>query len=123
MVEPTPIIPIIPVVDARQHERRSDWHTPQDCFKLFDVQTAMTGVTERLDKGQNRMDKIELTIKNLDNKIESNNTDTAEILEIVKAGRGFFKVMGWIMKGIGWTASIAAPIVGLYFALKDSVHK
>ena len=119
MTNPIPIIPLVPVVEKRQEERRADWHTPQDCFKLLDVQEAMTGVTDRLDKGQARMDKIETTIKNLDNKIESNNIDTAEILEIVKAGRGFFKVMGWIMKSIGWTAGIAAPIVGLYFALKN----
>lgn len=110
---------IPPIVDQRRVERRADWHTPQDCFKLIDVQAAMTGVNDRLDKGQTRMDRIETTIKNLDNKIESNNIDTAEILDIVRAGRGFFKVIGWAMKAMGWLAGIVAPVIGLYFVLKD----
>lgn len=45
------IPPIVP-------ERRKDWHTPEDCFKLLDVQKAMDSIFARLKEGNDRMDSI-----------------------------------------------------------------
>jgi len=39
-------------------ERRKDWHTPSDCFKLLDVQQAMDSIFARLKEGNDRMDSI-----------------------------------------------------------------
>lgn len=53
----TPVIPIEP--DDRRHgERRKDWHTPSDCHKLLDVQSAMDKIFARLKDGDARMDSI-----------------------------------------------------------------
>jgi hypothetical protein len=52
----TEIPPVVP--DDRQVERRAGWHTPDDCFKLLDVQKAMDSIFARLKEGNDRMDSI-----------------------------------------------------------------
>lgn len=50
---------IPPIVsDRRDHERRKDWHTPENCFKLLDVQAAMDKIFARLKEGDDKMDSI-----------------------------------------------------------------
>ena len=49
--------------DRRTGERRADWHTPNDCFKLLDVQSTMDRIFARLQEGDARMDAI---VKSLD---------------------------------------------------------
>lgn len=106
------------------------WHTPETRFRLLDVQSAMNGVNARLDAQQLRMEGIDDRIqanhlasqddrKRLEDKLDSNSSLTSELLEIVKAGKGFFKVIGWIMTAIKWAAAIAIPIVGLIAVLKS----
>lgn len=47
------------VSDARRHgERRADWHTPNDCFKLLDVQSTLDRIFARLQEGDERMNLI-----------------------------------------------------------------
>jgi len=62
-------------------------------------------IEQRLAQGDKRMGNIEVSI--------------AEVLEIVTMGKSFFKVLGWIGKGIRWTVAIAAPCVALYYAWKN----
>lgn len=49
--------PVVPE-ERRQGERRADWHTPETCFKLLDVQTTMDRIFDRLKEGDVRMDSI-----------------------------------------------------------------
>ena len=53
----------IKTIQMRQGERRADWHTPNDCFKLLDVQSTMDRIFARLQEGDARMDAI---VKSLD---------------------------------------------------------
>jgi hypothetical protein len=46
--------------------------------------------------------------------MEKNSKDTAEVLEIVTLGKGFFKVLGWIGTGIKLIAAIVAPLAAVY---------
>lgn len=50
---------ITPIIEERRHsERRSDWHTPETCFKLLDVQETMNRIFARLKEGDARMGSI-----------------------------------------------------------------
>ena len=119
--------------EKRQRERRSDWHTPADCFKLLDVQDAMKGVNERLDKGHERMCDIESTIDEvkviiekgaeshtwLREKLAANNSETAELLEIIRAGKGFFKTVGVLGDVLKWVLGLGAAAGGAYLTWKS----
>lgn len=48
----------IKTIQMRQGERRADWHTPNDCFKLLDVQSTMDRIFARLQEGDERMNSI-----------------------------------------------------------------
>jgi hypothetical protein len=120
----------IPIVEHREGERRADWHTPADCYKLLDVQAAMDGVNKRLDNGSARMCRIEEKIvenydlaaqdsKRVEDKLDANTDATGEILEIVQALKGFVKVMAVIGKVVGWAAAIAAPLLTIWYLIAD----
>lgn len=51
-------LPQIVSDDRRHGERRADWHTPETCFKLLDVQETMNRIFARLKEGDARMDSI-----------------------------------------------------------------
>lgn len=103
----TPIVP----EERRQHERRADWHTPETCFKLLDVQTTMDSIFTHLAEGKARMDCIE-------GKLDANNKATDELLEIIQMGKGFFRAVGWIGKWIRrvimWIVPPVVAIIGLW---------
>jgi len=70
-------------------------------------------IEDRLERGDKRMGTIEKAL-------EDNTAATKEVLEIVTMGKSFFKVLGWIGKGIKIIAGIAAPCIALYAAWKHS---
>lgn len=51
-------LPPINSDDRRHGERRADWRTPNDCFKLLDVQSTMDRIFARLQEGDERMNSI-----------------------------------------------------------------
>lgn len=116
---------VTPIIEQRQGERRADWHTPEDCFKLLDVQAAMDTINKRLDEGQRRMDKIEDTIfanhlesmterKHQNKLLEENTAVTKEIKELISAGKGFRKV-------VMWTVPMATVLVSFYYAMTGQI--
>lgn len=130
---------IQPIVEKRAGERRADWHTPEECFRILDVQGAMddvkdsiAGINERLDKGQNRMDKIEDTIfanhlesmterKRLESLLQKNTDVTTEIKDILDAGKTFFNVIGkiggWTRTVILWVLPIATAVLSFWYVI------
>lgn len=64
---------------------------------------------KRMDAVESRMGKVEILVA-------KNNADTAEILEIIRAGKGFFKVMGILATILKWIIGIGAAVGGLYAA-------
>ena len=88
--------------------------------------TEIRQINRRLDDGATRMGSIEAALDGmgtkLDNHIETStdtNATVTEVLEILHAGRGFFKILGYIATAIKWTAGLAAPVIGLWYVLKD----
>lgn len=143
----------IPITEHRTGERRADWHTPADCYKLLDAQNAMEGINKRLDDGSARMGRIEDKIaenhenantdrKRLESSVadikavqasiveasarqeakqDANNADTAELLEIVRMGRGFFRgvaaVGKWFRKIVLWVLPLATAIIAFWYTI------
>ena len=104
-------------------EKRKDWHTPQDCVKLIDVQ-------QRLTDGGERMQRIEDSIKEIkaaqavmvevhnrfETKLDGNSVATAEILDIISTAKGFFRGTQVIGSAIKWLIGIALAI-GAFIAM------
>lgn len=85
----------------------------------------ITAIERRLEQGSSRMTGLESSIKlfgdKLDNHIatsQSTNSAVAEVLEILHAGKGFFKVVGYLGHAIKWVAAIAAPVLATWYAWK-----
>lgn len=124
------IPPIVP--ERREVERRKDWHTPEGCHKLLDVQTAMDRIFNRLKEGDERMDSIfghliesKGRMDCIENKLNANtkslndNTEkTNRIFEIVEMGEGLFKGIKftgkWLRRSIMWVVPPVAAIIGLW---------
>lgn len=45
-------------------------------------------------------------------------SDTGDIVDFFNAGKGTFKVLGWLGKGIKWVSSVALAIGAVYAAWK-----
>jgi len=128
----TPIKPI----QMRQAERRTDWHTPNDCFKLLDVQKTMDSIFKQLEDGDIRMGCIEDNIagnhritsddiKSIEKALAENTAKTNDIYEILEMGRGFFKGLAftgkWIRRIIMWVLPPVVAIIAFWDSIKP--HK
>ena len=123
--------PPTPCQDSAQRE---------DCAKLLSVQEAMDGVNVRLDEGTKRMSRIEESVTAVNDCIKANNDAalvhrikfektleentqaTADILDIISAAKGFFRVAGAIGSVIKWGTGIAAACIGLWVTIKGQLR-
>lgn len=121
-------------------ERRNDWHTPSDCENMITVQEAMNAVNTRLEDGAARMSRIEDSVTavnacikanndaallhqgKFEKTLEENTQATSDILEIISAAKGFFKVASSIGSVIKWVTGIAAACIGLWVAIKGQIR-
>lgn len=79
---------------------------------ILDVRSKVMELVEpRLAEGTRRMDRIEVAQ-------QKNNEDTAEILDIMRMARSFFKMTGYVGTFIKWGAGILAPVLAAWFAWK-----
>lgn len=123
-----------PIEDRRQGERRADWHTPNDCFKLLDVQTAMDAIYKQLAAGDKRMSCIESKLEanhkvatdglnKLSSSQDEYSRDISEVLEIVRMGKGFFKTVfvagKWVRKSVMWIVPPLTALLSLWYMLTD----
>ena len=77
----------------------------------------------RLDEGSARMGRIEALITENSTAMGRNTTDTAEILSIMRESQTAFRLIERVGNTIKWVAAIVAPIVVLWFAFKEGLHK
>ena len=109
-------------------ERRSNWHTPDDCARIDEVKKSVDDVCVRLKDGDARMARIEknqedaktqreLVKAKLDTTVDS----VDELLDILRAAKGFFTVLGMLGNIVKWAAAVAAPVVALWLTLKGDV--
>jgi hypothetical protein len=114
-------------------DRRKGWHTPDDCFKLLDVQKTMDSIFGKLADGDVRMGCIEDNIagnhrmvtediKSIEAKLDENTAATNELLEIIQMGESFFKGVAWTGKWLRrivmWVVPPVAAVVGLWQTLR-----
>ena len=78
----------------------------------------ITSFETRLDEGNKRMSRIEASLANNAGKLDTNSADTAEILEIMRDGKAFFRFAHRTGELIKWVAAIGVAVVGFYYALK-----
>lgn len=89
----------------------------------------VVGIQSRLDDGHARMCLIETLIatnhttatadrERLEGKLDDNSSATEELLKIIRSGKGFFTVAGWIATGLKWLAGLVLGGIALYTALK-----
>lgn len=90
-----------PLRDRRQDDQAGG---PHEC-------PAMSALDARFAAGTERM-------RNLEAKIDANSADTREVLDILHAGKGFFKVVGWFGNTVKWAALVAAPVITFWYTVK-----
>ena len=95
------------IVDELPKRRLSDinvHHEDGGCIGL-DI------VNLRFQKGDERMTRIE-------NKLDINSSDMSEVLEILRLGKSFFKMIGIFGALVKWATAIGAPVIVFYYTLK-----
>ena len=89
--------------------RLSDRLNPHDaggsCKALDEVQLRLSGGDERM----NRIEK----------KLDDNSSDTAEVLDILRLGKSFFRLAGYFGSFVKWVSAIGAAVLAFWYALKS----
>ena len=44
--------------------------------------------------------------------------ETSEVLDIVRLGKSFFRVIGYIRSFVIWVAALAAPLIAIFYTIK-----
>ena len=78
----------------------------------------LTRFEARLGEGNDRMSRIEASLANTAGKLDTNSADTAEILEIMRDGKAFFRFAHRTGELLKWIAVLGTAIAGFYYALK-----
>lgn len=65
----------------------------------------------RLQARDERMNRIE-------KKIDDNCADTSEVLDILRLGKSFFRLAGYVGAFLKWFTAIAAPVLAFWYMLK-----
>ena len=88
--------------------RRASDLTPSVCLGgCEDIESAK----KRLNDGATEMQSMKQDIQELKDGI-------GELLDILRSAKGFFKVAGVLGKVVGWAATIAAPVLAVYYTFK-----
>lgn len=103
-----------PATPPKAHPRRraSDANVHYDdggCKALDDIENRMD---KSFEHGTERMDAIEA-------KLDKNCADTAEVLDILRLGKSFFRLCSIFGMVIKWTVAIVTPIVALVYTIKN----
>lgn len=75
-------------------------------------------IERRFEAGSARMGRIEANQHVMGAEQSAMRAEVSEVLEILRMGKSFFKVIGHLGSLIKWAAAVGAPIVAFYYALK-----
>lgn len=101
-------------------------HAPGDCPEGCDE---IRTVERRLDDGSQRMSSIEAELALLNEKLDKHmatstetNATVTEVLSIIQAAKGFFRVAGWVFEAMKWTAGVVVALGSVWYMIKEH-HK
>jgi len=93
-------------------------HTPPDQRRRERGSQDPEAIEQRFEAGSARMGRIEVTQQAMKVEQSEMRAEVSEVLEILRLGKSFFKVIGHLGSLIKWAAAVGAPVVAFYYALK-----
>jgi hypothetical protein len=96
------------MTDAAYTRRATD-HLPGECPGGCDD---IKDVERRFKDGSDRMSRIESTL-------DTTRADVAEVLDILRLGKSFFRILGIFGTLVKWGAAVLAPIVAIVYTVKS----
>lgn len=110
-------------------ERREDWHSPESCAKMVDVEKRFTDGTQRMKRIEDSITDLKTTQaemmlahKRFEEKLDANTAtteqaakDNAEILDILTLGKSFFRLAGYFGTFVKWGSGIAVAVFTLWY--------
>jgi hypothetical protein len=87
--------------------------TPPADRRKVDAKTCelIEKIEVRLDEGDVRMNRIEAAQN-------ASNNDIAEMLDILRLGKSFFRLAGYFGTFVKWSVGIAGAVATMYYAVK-----
>lgn len=86
--------------------------------RMKDNHDQLTRFEARLGEGNERMGRIEIALTANAHKLDTNNEDTSEILEIMQSGKAFFRFASKAGDVLKWTLGIATAILAFWITVK-----
>lgn len=80
------------------------------------LEAGVSNLAEQLAEFTVSHNDAQQRLKRLEASLEENSSMTSELLEIFKAVKGGFKVLGWLGTALKWSLSIAAAAGALWAA-------
>jgi len=96
--------------------RRASDQWPSGCPGICE---GLKDTDRRFNADTARMAGIEESIAQLSKKLDENCADTAEVLDILRLGKSFFRLAGYASNVIKWVAGIGASVLVLYYSIRD----
>lgn len=109
--------PDAPAENPVRHDRRKVDRA------INNLEARMVTRAKIVDELKITLDTTQADVSDIKTQLDKNSADTKEVLDILHAGKGFFKVVGWCGGVIKWFLLLAAPAVTFYYALKGGGHK
>ena len=90
---------------------------------INDLEQRMLERSKIVDELKVTLDTTQADVTIIKAKLDSNSGDTKEVLDILHAGKGFFRVVGWFGNAVKWCALVGAPVIAFWYTLKGGGHK
>ena len=88
-----------------------------------DPDAAHAVLLDRINQHEIAIDEIREANRKQDEKLEKIERNTSTLVEIFKAGRGTFKLAGWMGKLVVWFGSLAGAVYAIWYAIINWPHK
>lgn len=109
--------------DRRQGERRQESCKLESCEHITGVQAQVEALKLQLEATTEKIHCIETKLDANTQATEENNKASAQILEIVEMGEGFFKGVKatgkWARKIVMWFAPPITAAIGMWYAITN----
>ena len=107
------------MTDAAQEKNPRAPHDRRKVDRAInDLEQRMLERSKIVDELKVTLDNTQADVASIKAKLDQNSGDTKEVLDILHAGKGFFKVVGWLGNLAKYCALVGTPLVVFWYALK-----